>query len=144
MHPKTNNSGYLLNAETLAYQGSALSAGVASAGSAVALNLRGSFVLVCAIAGSAGTPTSGTVTLAVQAAPSTTSGDFVAVDDRDGNPVTLAVTLTDGIGSVNVDTQYFPAGSTHVRVVPTVALSGGSSPTVSFTASLVTESWDHL
>lgn len=142
MHPKSNNYGYLVNANTLAYQGSAMASGAGAAGSAVALNLRASFVLVCGIAGSTGAPTSGTVTLALQA--STDGTTFAAVNDRDGNPVTLAVTLANGIGSVNVDTQYFPVGSTHIRVVPTVAFSGGTSPAVSFVASLITESWNHL
>lgn len=143
MHPKSNNYGYLLNANALAYQGSAMASGAGAAGSAVALNLRASFVLVCGIAGSTGSPTSGSVTLALQASPDGSAG-WAAVNDRDGNPVTLAVTLANGIGSVNVDTQYFPVGSTHIRVVPTVAFSGGTSPAVSFVASLITEAWNHL
>lgn len=142
MHPKDNNLGYYINAENNAYQGAGLSSGAATAGSAVLLNGQRSFVLVGHFAGTTGTPTTASVTFALES--SADGSTWHTCNNRDGNAVTLAVTAANKIGSVDVDTQYFTKGDDRVRVTPTVAFTGGTSPTASFVAGIVFSSQERM
>jgi hypothetical protein len=141
MHPKQNNYPYLYTSQ-VAYQGAALSAGAATGGSAVSLNLRGSFSVSCTIAGVTGSPTAYSVTLALQS--SNDGSTWRAINDKSGNAVTVQATNTAPHAVVAVDTQYMTIGDDRVRVVPTVAFTGGTSPTAYFTSALTYEAFDHL
>jgi hypothetical protein len=135
MHPYHNNIGHLFDAENVAYQGAGLSAGAATAGTGVSLGTARSFVLSATFAGTTGSPTTSTVTFALES--SADNSTWHTANDRDGNAVTLAVTAANKTGSVNVDTQYFTKGDLYVRVTPTVAFTGGTSPTAYFSANFI-------
>lgn len=143
MHYKDNNFGSRINVSGSAYQGAGLSAGAASAGAAVDLEGQRSFKLVAHFAGTTGSPTTASATFALESSANGSTG-WHAVNDRDGNAVTLAVTAAQKVNSVDVDTQYFTVGDAYIRVTPTVAFTGGTAPTASFVASLVMSSQERM
>jgi hypothetical protein len=135
MHPKLNNIGAYVDTANVLYQGAALAAGAATAGTGLDLGLppAQSLVITTCIAGTTGTPTTGSVTLAVESSPDNST--WATANDRAGAAVTLAVTVANKIGSVDVDCQYLTPGDRYLRVTPTVAFTGGTTPAAYFTVT---------
>jgi hypothetical protein len=135
MHPKLNNIGAYVDTTNVLYQGAALEAGAATAGTGLDLGLppAQSLVITTCIAGTTGTPTTGTVTLAVEASPDNST--WATANDRSGSAITLATTVANAVGAVDVDCQYLPSGTRYLRVTPTVAFTGGTDPAAYFTVA---------
>lgn len=144
MHYKLNNIGALVNTGNVLYQGAALSAGAATAGTGLDLGVppAQSLVITTCFAGTTGAPTTGTVTLAVESSPDNST--WATANDRSGAAITLAVTAANKIGAVNVDCQYLEPGDRYLRVTPTVAFTGGTAPTAYFTVTAILGGEDTL
>lgn len=92
----------------------------------------------CVLRGSRGADAGGasphSVAYAVEHSTASGSG-YVALNDRDGNAIVIAANTTDDSGSeVSIDLS---GADRYIRVVATVVLTGGTSPTLPIAAMLV-------
>ncbi|TQF14052.1 hypothetical protein FJV41_20860 [Myxococcus llanfairpwllgwyngyllgogerychwyrndrobwllllantysiliogogogochensis] len=135
MHPTRNNVGAYIHAANLSHAPAAQAAGSRN-GAVFTFGTFRSLVL-CAVTGAtAGTPTSFSATYKLQtSADGTTWAD---AKDRDGDTVALAVAAAGSVAELDVDLQEVcPDGHDRIRVVETVAFTGGTAPTVLSSSTVI-------
>lgn len=135
MHPDNVQIGHRIKANNQALAPASNAAGTRNGGP-INVSAFQSAVLVANIGAASGTPTTLSVTYAVQTSANGTSG-WTALKDVDGADVTLAATAAGAAYEKDINLTYAPADSAFIRVVETVAFTGGTAPAVVSGAVLV-------
>lgn len=106
-------------------------------GTAIDITDFRSGVLVVNLGAVSGTPTTTSVTYALQSNTDGGSTGWAALKDQDGNGITLAVTAGGASQEKDFTLQYIPQDHLFVRVTETVAFTGGTAPAVLSSATFV-------
>ncbi|GHG79673.1 hypothetical protein [Comamonas sp. JC664] len=140
MHPDRTDIGYRYKADTQALPPNIQSAGTRN-GVAVDITDYGSGTVVANVGPIGGGPTETSITYALQTSEDGTDG-WVSLTDLDGNQFTTAgtpaaVTAANRCVELDFTLQYITRTHRFLRVVETVAFTGGTSPDVIAGATLV-------
>lgn len=136
MHPASNDIGAYVKTEVgLKPTNSAASA--TNKGAAIDRLGFLSAVIACAIGSAAGSPSAISATYKLQESDTTTDGDFTDVSGA----ALAAMTANDSSGYIDANLQGLKR---YIRVVCTVALTGGSTPTLPVAATVILGGADSL
>ncbi|NPC72926.1 hypothetical protein HPP05_24575 [Corallococcus exiguus] len=135
MHPTRNNIGAFIHAANLSHAPAANASGTRN-GAAFLFGTYRSLVLSVATGAAANGPTA--VSAAYKMQTSADGSTWTDAKDRDGATVSLAVTTASTAAELDVDLQeVVPDGHDRLRFVETVALTGGTSPTLLSGATVI-------
>lgn len=140
MLPQFNSIGEFIQAQSNILPQSATAAQVIKGAALLRMGdgiQFGSCVMAARIGAAAGTPSGVTVTIKIQTSPDTTDGDFVDYVDEFGNGSgagALVLDAASSAGHLNVD---LAGANLYVRLVITMDLVGGSSPTAPVSGEIV-------
>ncbi|NOK06692.1 MULTISPECIES: hypothetical protein [Myxococcus] len=136
MHPDRTDIGYRYKADTQALPPSIQSAGTRN-GDGIDITAYGSGTLVANIGAVGAAPTATSITYALETSEDGTDG-WVPLTDLNGNQFsTDAITTGDTCVELDFTLQYITRTHRFLRVVETVAFTGGTSPDVIAGATLV-------
>lgn len=136
MNPRSNDIGAYVKTEVgLKPTNSAASA--TNKGAAIDRLGFLSAVIACAVGAAAGGPSAQSAIFKLQESDTTTDGDFVDVSGK----ALAAMTADNASGYIDVNLQGLKR---YIRVVCTVALTGGSTPTLPVAATVILGGADSL
>ncbi|MFY1829131.1 hypothetical protein ACN47A_24645 [Myxococcus fulvus] len=135
MHPYRNNIGALIHAANLSHPPAAQGAGTRN-GAVFTVGTFRSLVLSAVVGAVTGAPTAQTVTYKLQT--SADGATWVDAKDNDGDTVAVALTAANACAELDVNLQeVVPDDHDRLRVVETVAFTGGTAPTVLASSTLI-------